>query len=302
MPSLRKELQEGAAKLSAAGAAAPQLDARLLMQAVLGASAEQIVCAREKTLTASQQAQYAALIGRRVLREPVSRILGRRDFWSLALEISPAVLDPRPDSESLIEAALGLGIGRNESLRILDIGTGSGCLLLALLSEFPRARGIGMDISAGALDTARRNAARLGFDDRANFMHCDIRRADWASQADGPYDLAIANPPYIPSTELAYLMPEVANFDPHQALDGGLDGLDFYRLITSSLARLLRPSGWLVLEAGYGQAEAIQEMLCSAGLRIFPARCDLHGVARAVTGQAASAGQARRPRISQAGR
>ena len=288
MPTLKEALREGAGRLAGAGAGTPQLDARLLLQAAAGRSTEELFCNPDEELTACQAAQFGRLIGRRLAREPVSRILGRREFWSLEFEISPATLDPRADSETLIEAVLGLETDRQRPLRILDIGTGSGCLLLALLTEFPRARGLGMDISETALEVARRNAARLGVADRADFLCCDLRGADWVAQAGGPYDVVIANPPYIPDGEIEGLAPEVANYDPRISLAGGEDGLDFYRIITGSVAELLRIPGWVALEAGSGQAGAIQGLLRAAGLGILPLRHDMNGLARVVAAQAAS--------------
>lgn len=288
MPTLKEALRDGAARLAGAGAGTPQLDARLLLQAAAGRSTEELLCNPDEELTMIQAAQFARLIARRVLREPVSRILGRREFWSLEFEISPETLDPRTDSETLIEAVLGLAADRRRPLRILDIGTGSGCLLLALLGEFPRARGLGIDISGKALEVARRNAAGLGLADRADFLHCDIRAADWALLAGGPYDVVISNPPYIPDRQIEGLAPEVANYDPRIALSGGEDGLDFYRIITGSVAKLLRNPGWMALEAGIGQAAAIQELVCAAGLGILPVRYDMNGLARVVAAQAVS--------------
>ncbi|MDP1671039.1 MAG: peptide chain release factor N(5)-glutamine methyltransferase, partial [Alphaproteobacteria bacterium] len=193
--------------------------------------------------------------------------------------------DPRPDSETLIGAVLSMVKDRGQVLRILDVGVGSGCLLLALLSEYPQAYGMGIDISQGALDVARRNAERLGLCGRAHFMRCDVRRADWASHVRGPFDLVIANPPYIRTADITVLAPEVARFDPHAALAGGEDGLDFYRMITNSVAQLLCPDGLAVFEAGAGQAEAVQMLLQQAGLAGLDPHCDLGGVARAVIGR-----------------
>ncbi|HAK62042.1 MAG TPA: peptide chain release factor N(5)-glutamine methyltransferase [Alphaproteobacteria bacterium] len=287
VPTLKDALREGARRLAEAGAGTPQLDARLLLQAAAGRSMEELLCNPDEELTVCQSAQFDRLIGRRIMREPVSRIVGRREFWSLEFEISPETLDPRADSETLIEAVLGQVADRQRPLRILDIGTGSGCLLLALLTEFPRARGLGLDISEEALGVARRNAVRLGLAGRADFLRCDIRAADWVTQAGGPYDVVISNPPYIPDGEISGLAPEVANFDPGIALAGGEDGLDFYRIITGSVAELLREPGWVALEAGFGQAGAIEGLLRAAGLESLQVRDDMNGLARVVAAQTA---------------
>ena len=285
MPTIGEALRTGAAQLWAAGVAQALLDARLLLMAATGLGVEDVIRDPDAELSAAHAAAYAAMIARRVAREPVSRILGRREFWSLDFEITPDTLDPRADSETLISAALGLIEDHNRSLRILDIGTGSGCLLLALLSELPCAQGAGIDISQGALEVAHRNAGRLGFSERARFIACDVRSANWMHQIGGPFDIIISNPPYIENAVIAGLDPEVTLFDPHLALAGGEDGLDFYRMITISLAHLLRPDGLVVFEAGAGQAEAIEMLMRQAGLTAPGPNTDLGGVARAVTGR-----------------
>ncbi|MCK9993408.1 MAG: release factor glutamine methyltransferase [Alphaproteobacteria bacterium] len=285
MPSIDEALRDAAAQLQAGGVAQALLDARLLLMAATGLSQEDIIRDPSTELSAQQQACFAEMLARRQAREPVSRILGRREFWSMEFAISPDTLDPRADSETLISAALGLIADRNGRLRILDIGAGSGCLLLALLSELPGARGIGVDVSQAALDVARANAERHALTERAQFVACDVRAKGWARQAGAPFDLVIANPPYIPDAEIAALVPEVSRFDPRTALSGGADGLDFYRMITISLPELLRPGGSAVLEAGHGQALAIQGFLLDAGLAVQDARHDLGGVARAIIGR-----------------
>lgn len=283
MPAINDALRMAAAQLQAAGVSQARLDARLLFSAATGLSHEDIIRNPNAELPAVQAAVYAMMIARRVAREPVSRILGRREFWSLDFEITPDTLDPRPDSETLISAALGLIEDRNHPLRIVDIGTGSGCLLLALLSEYPRAQGVGVDISQGALEVARRNAGRLGFSGRARFMACDVRDTGWTAQLGGPFDIVISNPPYIENDAIADLDPEVALFDPYSALAGGEDGLDFYRMITNSLAHLLNPGGLAIFEAGAGQAQAIEKLMRQAGFIVLEPGHDLGGVARAVT-------------------
>jgi release factor glutamine methyltransferase len=262
-----------------------RLDARLLLMAATGLGLEAVIRDPDAELSKAHAVHYAAMIARRIAHEPVSRILGWREFWSMEFEITPDTLDPRADSETLIGAALGLIHDRNHPLRILDIGTGSGCLLLALLSELPRAQGTGFDISQSALDVAFRNAERLGFAERANFISCDVRSAGWAAQLTGPFDIIIANPPYIENAAIAELSPEVTLFDPHMALAGGEDGLDFYRMITISVAQLLRPDGLMIFEVGAGQGNAAEMLMRQAGLSVLGRSYDLGGIARVVTGR-----------------
>lgn len=285
MPAIGDALRIAATQLQAAGVAQARLDARLLLMAAADLSHEDVIRDPDAAMRPEQAQTFAAMIARRVAREPVSRILGRREFWSLEFEITPDTLDPRPDSETLISAALGLIGDRNRPLHILDIGTGSGCLVLALLSELPHARGAGIDISQGALDVAQRNARRLGFSGRAQFICCDVRSANWMQQAGSPFDIVIANPPYIENAVISGLAPEVTLFDPYAALAGGEDGLDFYRMITTSLVHILCPDGLVVFEAGAGQAEAVRMLLHKAGLVTLDTHTDLGSVARAVTGR-----------------
>lgn len=285
MPSIDAALRAGTAQLQVAGVAHARLDARLLLSAASGLSHEDMIRDPYTELLKAHAAAYAAMITRRISHEPVARILGRREFWSMDFEITPETLDPRADSETLISAALGLIEDCTSPLRILDIGTGTGCLLLALMSELPRAYGVGMDISQSALDVAARNAARLGFAECAQFIACDVRGADWAAQLAGPFDIVISNPPYIKSDEIAGLDPEVALFDPPRALDGGTDGLDFYRMITISLASLLGPGGMVVFEVGAGKARDVQSLLHQAGFRVYPPYADLARCPRAVIGR-----------------
>ncbi|MSP42236.1 MAG: peptide chain release factor N(5)-glutamine methyltransferase [Alphaproteobacteria bacterium] len=285
MPRLGDILDSGAARLLAAGVEQPRRDARLLLMAAAGLSAEELIRRPDAPADPVQMTRYMEMITRRQSREPVSRILGRREFWSLEFAITPDTLDPRPDSETLISAALDHVEDRSRAYNILDIGTGSGCLLLALLSELPMARGTGIDISEGALDTARANAQRLGFSRRSNFVNCDICRPRWAQRIGGPYDIVIANPPYISTASLAVLAPEVTRFDPMAALSGGEDGLDFYRIITISLVGLLVSGGLAIIEAGSGQAEAVQTLLTQAGLTELATRQDLGSIPRAITGR-----------------
>lgn len=284
-PAVNDALHIAAAQLRDAGVEQARLDARLLLMAATGLDAEDMIRDPDAELSPPHVAAYAAMIARRAAREPVSRILQRREFWSLDFEISPETLDPRPDSETLIRAALGAIGDHNRPLHILDIGAGCGCLLLALLSELPGAQGVGVDISSGALDVARRNAARLGLQARARFMASDVRGPDWTKQAGGPFDIVIANPPYIENAAIKTLAPEVSRYDPYIALAGGEDGLDFYRIITISLAQLLYPDGMVIFEAGIGQSQDVRMLLHEAGMLADEPLCDLGGVARAIIGR-----------------
>ena len=247
-------------------------DARLLLAAALGASRLELATAPERPLSPEEERRFRGYVVRRAAGEPASRILGRREFWSLEFDISPAVLDPRPDTETVVEAALEAVGKRERPLDLLDLGVGSGCILLALLSELPQARGLGSDRSEAAARAARHNARRLGLAGRARFVV-----ADWDAPLAGRFDLVVSNPPYIPSGEIEGLSPEVALHDPRAALDGGADGLAAYRRLATALPRLLKPGGAAALEMGSGQAEAVTQLLERAGLKAQPPRADLAG-------------------------
>lgn len=265
------------ARLAAAGVDSARLDARLLVAEVVGLTAPALSSRAELPLDAAQAARLDAMVARREGREPVSRILGRRGFWTLDLALGPATLDPRPDSETVIDAVLADVSDRGTALRLLDFGTGSGCLLLALLSELPAATGLGVDRSLAALEVARANARHSGLAERAAFT-----LSDWGAALDGWFDVIVANPPYIRGGDIAGLEPEVARFDPRLALDGGADGLDCYRALAPDIARLLAPGGLAVLEVGQGQVPAVEALLAAAGLQTLSARRDLGGVERCV--------------------
>jgi release factor glutamine methyltransferase len=224
-------------------------------------------------------------IAGRAKRRPVSRLLGRRGFWSLDLKIDDSVLDPRPDSESLVEAVLELVDARGDRdapYRLLDLGIGSGCLLLALLAELPAAHGVGVDRSVAAVACAHANAARLGLGRRATFLV-----GDWGRPLDGDFDVIVSNPPYIAEAELAALSPEVREHDPALALIGGVDGLDGYRRLAPDLSRLLAADGVGFVECGRGQAAAVAAVLMAAGLESGGAWPDLGGATRCISVHAA---------------
>ena len=255
-----------------------EVDARVLVGHALHLNRAQLVAQSDRVLEAREINAISALAARRLKREPVARILGRKEFWSIMLMVTPDVLVPRPETETVIEGALDF-VGRSglrlEKLRILDIGTGSGALLLALLQELPNASAIGTDVSTDALKVARANAAHCGLESRCNFVACDI-----AEDVEGSFDLVVSNPPYIPHDEIDALAPEVKDYDPKVALDGGRDGLSAYRVIAASARRLLAPGGRMFVELGKGQEAAVRELFTKAGLDVGIVRMDLAGIPR----------------------
>lgn len=259
----------------------PDVDARLLIGHALHLGRAQLISQSDRLLEAREVNMISALAGRRLKHEPVARILGRKEFWSLELQVTPAVLVPRPETETLIESALDSETMRGlrmENVRVLDIGTGSGALLLALLSELPNATGVGTDISTEALEVARANAARHSLGARCSFVACNI-----ASGVTGPFDFILSNPPYIARGEIAKLAPEVRDFDPVTALDGGNDGLDCYRAIARDTKELLVADGRLIIELGAGQEEAVTTLFTKAGWTVTRSRKDLAGIVRSLT-------------------
>jgi release factor glutamine methyltransferase len=261
-----------------------ELDARLLTGSVLGLDLTGMITAANRVLTAGESWRLDQFAQRRLAGEPVARILGEKEFWGLPLRLTPATLVPRPDTEAVVELALEMlraSGASNQAPRIADLGTGSGAILLALLSELPDAQGFGTDISDEALQTATANAEQAGLANRATFVACD-----YATGLDGSFDLIVSNPPYISSADIAGLMLEVRNYDPPAALDGGADGLDAYRVLIPQAVRLLTPGGALVVEAGQGQSGDIEALMTAAGLtHERPPKADLAGVLRAVAGR-----------------
>jgi release factor glutamine methyltransferase len=260
-----------------AGLDTPDLDARLLLADALEVDAVEIAVRPHRTLGPEATTRLAGFARRRLAQEPVGRILGRREFWSLPFALSPETLEPRPETETVVETALSLVPDRQTGLRILDLGTGSGCLLVALLHELPRATGLGIDRSPGALATARGNAMRNGVGGRAAFV-----AADWAATLNARFDLIVSNPPYIPAPDVAGLAPEVREHDPRAALDGGDDGLAAYRTIFSEAAALLALPGTLVVEIGSGQEQPVRDLAVARNLRVVALGRDLGGRPRAL--------------------
>jgi release factor glutamine methyltransferase len=268
-----------AAKLRAGSIESPESEARILIGHALGLDHAALAAAASHRLGAHDAEVINALAGRRLAGEPIARILGRKEFWTLTLQIDDATLVPRPDTETVVEAALAAIDARgprSRTLCIADLGTGCGALLLALLSELPGAFGIGSDTSIGALRVAKHNARQLQLP-RATFVACDM-----ATALHGPFDLIVSNPPYVASGDIAELAAEVRDFEPRRALDGGADGLDFYRQIADSAPDLLACDGALVVELGIAQAEPVAALFAAAGLVPSPARPDLNGVPRAL--------------------
>lgn len=269
------------AALTSAGIDDAALDARILLCAALGVDHTGLIKHAARPLTADEAERLDRYVQRRLAGEPVARILGIREFWGLPFHLSQATLVPRPDTETVVERALEIYRERPASAppRIVDIGVGSGAILLALLHEIPGAFGVGTDLNLDALRTARHNAAALGLSDRAAFLACS-----YVDALAGPFDLIVSNPPYIRSAEIATLSREVREHDPHLALDGGRDGFDAYRALIPQAAVRLAPGGALIVEAGAGQAGEIETLMRAAALRIErPPKADLAGIPRAVS-------------------
>jgi release factor glutamine methyltransferase len=274
--SIEQARRELARRFHEAGLASPELDARLLVGHALGLDHAGLASQGGRTLGPAETEMIAALAARRLAREPVARIIGHKEFWGLPFRLNTETLVPRPETETVVEAALQeLDRRREHPLRIADLGTGSGALLLALLSELPAAYGVGTDVSVAALGCAQQNAATLALAPRAAFVACD-----YAAALRPPFDLVVANPPYIARADIAILAPEVAVFDPARALDGGADGLNAYRALAADARRLLTPAGTLVLELGLDQRDRVAALFAQAGLAVGVSRPDLSGVPR----------------------
>ncbi|MEX0582222.1 MAG: peptide chain release factor N(5)-glutamine methyltransferase [Sneathiella sp.] len=264
--------------LGAAAVTNAKREATLLLAHILNEDAGFLYREPDRILTAQEKEAFDLLVNRRSKREPLSHLTGHREFWSLDFLVTADVLDPRADSETLIEAVLAARNDRFQPRHILDLGTGSGCLLLALLSELPAATGIGIDKSEAALSIARKNAARLGLDKRAAFY-----QGNWGTGWNEKFDLLVSNPPYIPAGDIDALQPEVRDYEPHLALAGGRDGLDSYRTILDGVRENLRPGGLLVFEVGAGQAPDIGRMMQEVGFLAPQFHKDLAGIDRCVS-------------------
>ncbi len=267
-------------RLAAAGIADPAMDARLIVEHFSGTDRTQAIAEPQRTVDASAVAAVDAALQRRVAGEPVHRILGYREFYGLRLELSAETLEPRPDTETLVDAVLPFVSATAERLgecRILDLGTGTGAIALALLSVIPAATATGVDISQDALATATRNAERLGLAGRFEALH-----SDWFAKVSGRYHVIAANPPYIPSRDIGNLQDEVRDFDPHKALDGGADGLGPYRIIAAEAVRFLQAEGRIAVEIGHNQRQEVTDIFKASGYVLTGAHRDLGGNDRAL--------------------
>ena len=276
--SLAEAVQFLAQSFRSAGIEQPDADARILAGHALHLDRARMLSQSGRVLEAREINVMSALAARRLRHEPVSRIVGQKEFWSLPIKVTPDVLVPRPETETIIEGALDFVVRsglRMEKLRVLDIGTGSGALLFALLQELPHATAVGTDISTEAVQVARDNAARCRFENRCTFITCDM-----AAGAQDTFDIVVSNPPYIAHGDIQSLAPEVRDYDPAVALDGGKDGLDAYRSIAADARRILSQGGRLFVELGAGQETAVRELFTKAGLAVGTARKDLAGIPR----------------------
>ena len=254
-----------------------RLDARLLAARALGWDGGQVLARLDHVPTSRQCRDLEEMVSRREDREPVALILGHSEFWSLDFAVTEDVLIPRPDSETLVEAALAFKSIKVRKISVLDLGTGSGCLLLALLSELPNAKGLGIDISPAALDVAKGNARHLGMEDRACFQV-----SDWDEDVDGLFNLVISNPPYVSNGDYFSLENEITDFEPKLALMGGSDGMDCYRSLSPAIVRKLAPGGRALIEIGENQAETVGSVLGKSGLRVCTIHQDLAGCPRVI--------------------
>ncbi|MET0274717.1 MAG: peptide chain release factor N(5)-glutamine methyltransferase [Phenylobacterium sp.] len=267
------------ARLEAAGLAGPVIDARLLVEAAAGATRADIVGDPHRPLTSAQEATLEDYLARREKREPVSHILGRKGFWKIMLSVTPDVLTPRPDTESVVELVLR-DFPEHAPWRILDLGVGSGAIILSILAERPAARGLGIDVSEEALAVARENAANLGLAGRLALL-----RGDWThGLGEASFDLVVSNPPYIASHVIETLEPEVRDHEPRIALEGGADGLDHYRLLAPEILRVLKPGGRFAVEIGYDQKDAVEALFREAGAADVQTFRDLGDRDRVVAG------------------
>lgn len=281
-----------AAALLSAGVEEPRRRARRLIAAALAISPADLFGDPDRRVDEQQIIRLRAMLDRMVAHEPLSRILGRREFWGLEFTLSAETLDPRPETETVVEAVLRRKPDRHAPLRLLDLGTGTGCLLIALLSEFSTAIGFGIDVVQATVSTAANNAATLGFAERALFFV-----GDWAAAVSGSFDVIVANPPYIASRNLCLLPREVARYDPWRALDGGEDGLTPFREMAPALSRLLASDGIFVTEVGVDQPDAVAAIMKSHGLALDGMEKDLAGGARCVIARLGEIGVQKQKRV-----
>lgn len=266
-------------RLKDAGIDQPSIDARLMLEVAAGVTRTEIVTDPYRELTTEQQATLEDYLARRARREPVSHIIGRKGFWKILLQVNKNVLTPRPETEVIVDEVLK-AFPEQMPFSMLDLGVGSGTILLAVLAERPAAKGLGVDASAEALAVARDNAASLDLNNRAALMH-----GDWtAGLGDGGFDVVVSNPPYIPTAVIDTLEPEVRDYEPRLALDGGGDGLDAYRLLAPEILRVLKPGGMFAVEIGYDQSRDVEALFKAAGAQQVKTIKDLSTHDRVVTG------------------
>lgn len=266
-------------RLKDAGIDQPSIDARLMLEVAAGVTRTEIVTDPYRELTAEQVATLNDYLDRRAKREPVSHIIGRKGFWKILLQVNKNVLTPRPETEVIVDEVLK-AFPEAMPFSMLDLGVGSGTILLAVLAERPAAKGLGVDASDEALAVARDNAANLNLDGRAALL-----RGDWtAGLGDASFDLVVSNPPYIPTAVIETLEPEVRDHEPRLALDGGVDGLDAYRLLAPEILRVLKPAGMFAVEIGHDQSKAVEALFRDAGAREVRTVKDLSTYDRVVVG------------------
>lgn len=281
-PTVKALIHDAAARLRMAGVEGPRRDAELIVGHVLGRDRAGLIADGDAPVEAEAARRIESLCAERAARRPMSQILGTREFWSLTFRVTEATLDPRPDTETLIEAVLGVvGLRLWKPLRILDLGTGTGCILAALLKECPAATGLGIDRSPAALAVASENMQALGLGGRAT-----LAEGNWAADLDETFDIIVSNPPYIPEADIARLAPEVRLFEPRGALTPGGDGLGAYREILAQVRRIAAPGAIVAFEVGIGQADIVAAMMEAAGLGPVTVKPDLGGIPRVVLGQA----------------
>ncbi|MBX3480308.1 MAG: peptide chain release factor N(5)-glutamine methyltransferase [Caulobacter sp.] len=279
MSTLVSAWKDAQTRLKAAGVDQPSIDARLMLEAATGASRMDILTDPYRELTAEQQATFDDYIARRARRQPVSHILGRKGFWKIMLSVTPDVLTPRPDTESILDVVLP-AFPETMAFSLLDLGVGSGAIMLAILAERPAAKALGIDSSSEALAVARENAANLDLNNRAAFLH-----GDWTTGlGDASFDVVVSNPPYIPTADIEGLDPEVRDHEPRLALDGGEDGLDAYRELAPEILRVLKPGGLFAVEIGHDQSAAVEALFKAAGADAVRTVKDLAERDRVVTG------------------
>lgn len=275
-PTLALEIKNMITLLRERGIASPELEAKILACHALGIDRTRLLMDAQRDLSPEEISRIQQIVKRRLAHEPIGRIIGEREFWSLPFGLNEATLEPRPDSETLVEVAAKKHKNTRKP-RILDLGTGTGCLLLALLHELPEATGVGVDVAPRAVEQAKSNAARLGFSSRADFQV-----SNWLENVSGSFDAIISNPPYIPAAEIPSLMPEVRDHDPLRALDGGEDGLTCYRFLIPKLPAFLKPNAFVIFEVGTGQANDVAALLSQNGFSGLSKHKDLGGIERCV--------------------